>query len=136
MSRNARALPDLQRHRWTPFYGSAASDGMNFKWSLGRTPGAREVAEVLKKRILAIQKLCRISAALRQDWNGGSDFVGFLVVRNEHHRRDASLFSIAVQFPKLDVGGSIPVSRSVLLTIYSACSRSYLPQGYSTVINN
>jgi hypothetical protein len=37
---------------------------------------------------------------------------GFLVVRNEHHRRDASLFSIAVQFPKLDVAGSIPVSRS------------------------
>ena len=65
------------------------------------TLGAREVAEALKKRILAIQKLCRISAALRQDWNWGNDFVGFLVVRNEHHRRDASLFSIAVQFPKL-----------------------------------
>jgi hypothetical protein len=44
---------------------------------------------------------CRISAALRQASNGGCDFVGFLVVRNEHHRRDASLFSIAVQFPKL-----------------------------------
>src|SRR5262249_8359617 len=44
---------------------------------------------------------CRISAALRQRSNGGSDFVGFLVIRNEHRRRDASLFSIAVQFPKL-----------------------------------
>jgi hypothetical protein len=58
------------------------------------------------------EKFCRISAALRQGSNGGSDFVGFLVVRNEHHRRDASLVSIAVQFPKLDVAGSIPVSRS------------------------
>jgi hypothetical protein len=29
--------------------------------------------------------------------------VGLLVVRNGHHRRDASLFSIAVQFPKLNV---------------------------------
>jgi len=58
-------------------------------------------------------KLCRISAALRQGSNGDNDFVGFLVVRNEHHRRDASLFSIAVQFPKLDVAGSIPVSRSI-----------------------
>jgi hypothetical protein len=58
------------------------------------------------------KKLCRISAALREGSNGDNDFVGFLVVRNEHHRRDASLFSIAVQFPKLDVAGSIPVSRS------------------------
>ncbi len=55
---------------------------------------------------------CRISAALRHDSNSSGDFVGFLVVRNEHHRRDASLFSIAVQFPKLDVVGSIPISRS------------------------
>jgi hypothetical protein len=46
-------------------------------------------------------KLCRISAALRQGSNGDNDIVGFLVVRNEHHRRDASLFSIDVQFPKL-----------------------------------
>ena len=59
-----------------------------------------------------VVKLCRISAALRQSSNVDSHFVGFLVVRNEHHRRDASLFSIAVQFPKLDVAGSIPVSRS------------------------
>jgi len=42
-------------------------------------------------------------AALRHDPNGGNEFVRFLVVRNEHHRRDASLFSIAIQFPKLAV---------------------------------
>jgi hypothetical protein len=64
-----------------------------------------------KERIL-IQKLCRISAALRQDLNGGSDFVGFLVVRSEHHGRDARLFSIAIRFTELDVAGSSPVSRS------------------------
>jgi calcineurin-like phosphoesterase len=52
-----------------------------------------------------LKKFRHISAALRQGSNGGSDFAGFLVVRNEHHRRDASLFSIAVQFPKLDVAG-------------------------------
>src|SRR6266516_8200044 len=40
------------------------------------------------------KKFCRISAALRHDSNGGSDFVGFLMVRNEHRRRDARLFSI------------------------------------------
>ena len=60
-----------------------------------------------------LQKFCRISAALRQDLNDDSDLVGFLVVRNEHHKRDASLFSIEHQFPKLDVAGSIPVSRSI-----------------------
>jgi hypothetical protein len=46
-------------------------------------------------------KLCRISAALRQGSDCDSHFVGFLVVRNEHHRRDASLDSIDIQFPKL-----------------------------------
>jgi len=60
-----------------------------------------------------LQKFCRISAALRQDLNDDSDLFGFLVVRNEHHKRDASLFSIEHQFPKLDVAGSIPVSRSI-----------------------
>src|SRR5215471_6739100 len=52
-----------------------------------------------------------ISAALRQRSNSGSDYAGFLVIRNGHHRRDACLFSIDIQFPKLDVAGSIPVSR-------------------------
>jgi hypothetical protein len=64
-------------------------------------------------------KFC-ISAALRQGSNGDNEFVGFLVVRNEHHRRDASLFSIAVQFPKLDVAGSIPVSRSWFQNVSAA----------------
>jgi len=36
-------------------------------------------------------KFCRISAALRQALNCDIDFAGFLVIRNEHHRRDASL---------------------------------------------
>src|SRR5262249_24092157 len=72
---------------------------------LGEVPGAIE-----KPNSFDI-KLCRISAALRQGSNSDSHFVGFLVVQNEHHRRDASLFSIAVRFPKLDVAGSIPVSR-------------------------
>src|SRR5262249_35999276 len=53
---------------------------------------------------LSAANVCRISAALRQGSNCGSDFVGVLVIRNEHHRRDASLFSIAVQFPKLASG--------------------------------
>jgi hypothetical protein len=57
-----------------------------------------------KNRILAIRELCRISAALRHDLNGGSDFLGFLMLRNEHHGHDALLFSIAIQFPKLAIG--------------------------------
>jgi hypothetical protein len=31
--------------------------------------------------------------------------------QNQRHRRDCVLFSIDTQFPKLDVAGSIPVSR-------------------------
>src|SRR5215510_3854436 len=50
-----------------------------------------------------VHTFCRISAALRQELNRGSDFVGFLMLRKEQHGRDARLFSIAVQFPKLDV---------------------------------
>lgn len=59
-------------------------------------------------------KLCRISAALRHVLNSDSDFLGFVVVRNEHHRRDASLFSIAVQFPKLASGAQRTRSRKVM----------------------
>src|SRR5439155_772332 len=47
----------------------------------------------------------------RAHWNDDSDFVGVLMLREEHHRQDARLFSIAIQFPKLDVAGSIPSSR-------------------------
>jgi len=50
-------------------------------------------------------KLCRIAAALRHDLNSRSDFHVFLMLRNEHHGRDARLYSIAIQFPKLDVAG-------------------------------
>jgi hypothetical protein len=57
---------------------------------------------------LQSQKLCRISAALRHDANGDSDSVGLSVVRNEHRGRDARLFSVAIQFPKLDVAGRSP----------------------------
>jgi hypothetical protein len=35
-----------------------------------------------------------------------------LMTGNEQRRRDCCLFSIDVHFPKLDVAGSIPVSRS------------------------
>jgi len=61
---------------------------------------------------ITMKKFCRISVALRRPPNSFSDFIGFLVVRNEHHKTRCVLFSIAVQFPKLDVAGSIPVSRS------------------------
>src|SRR5262245_21352676 len=66
------------------------------------------------------QEFCRISAALRHGLNSGSDFVGFLMLRNEHHGRDARLYSIAIRFPKLDVAGSIPVSRSYFKTLAPA----------------
>ena len=49
------------------------------------------------------RKFCRISAALRHALNSDSDFVGFLVIRNGHHGRDASLCSIDIQFPKVEV---------------------------------
>jgi len=35
-----------------------------------------------------------------------------LLTKNEQRRRDCSLFSIAVHFPKLDVAPSIPISRT------------------------
>jgi hypothetical protein len=34
-----------------------------------------------------------------------------LMTENEQRRRDCCLFSIDIHFPKLDVAGSIPVSR-------------------------
>ena|SRR2546422_10966224 len=66
----------------------------------------------MQKKSQDVPFFCRIPAALRHDSNSSRDFVGFLVVRNGHHRRDAVLFSIAIQFPmKLGVGGSMPVTR-------------------------
>jgi len=56
-------------------------------------------------------RVCRSSAALNQASSGNTDFVGFLMLRIEHHGRDARLLSIPIQFPKLDATGSIPVSR-------------------------
>jgi hypothetical protein len=75
-----------------------------------RYPG--ELPDAIEETNSSETKLCRISAALRRASNSNSDFVGVLVIRNEHHGRDASLYSIEVQFPKLDVAGSIPASRS------------------------
>jgi hypothetical protein len=37
----------------------------------------------------------------------------------------SSLFANDVPFPKLDVAGSSPVSRSMILLIHSACVRLY-----------
>jgi hypothetical protein len=49
-----------------------------------------------------------------------------LQARNEHHERTGDLFSIVAHLPKLDVAGSIPVSRSFLFNnlLPSAPSRS------------
>ncbi len=44
----------------------------------------------------------------------------FSVVRMHRHGRCCSLFSIELRIPKLDVAGSIPVSRSMFSTIYVA----------------
>jgi hypothetical protein len=106
--------------RWTTFRARARGAGAIHRAQVGgadvrirvatsRFPG--ELRGAIEKTNSSETKLCRISAALRQGSNGDNDFVGVLVIRNEHHRRDASLDSSEVQFPKLDVAGSIPVSR-------------------------
>ena len=56
-------------------------------WRYSRHPGEVAVRGD-KKRILAIQKLCRISAALRHELNGDIDFVGFFVIRNKTAARE------------------------------------------------
>ena len=69
---------------------------------LGRIVGKPEKCpEQLENGILATKKLCRISSALRL-LNSDSDFLGCLVIRNGHHRRDASLDLIDIQFPKVE----------------------------------
>ena len=70
------------------------------------------------------------------DSNCGSDFVGFLMLRKEHHRRDARLFSIAIQFPKLDVAGSIPVSSSLISISYLSLFSVRVLQMYSIKKSN
>src|SRR5690349_12272841 len=102
----SRYLGERGNHKAPPrlYRGICAFDVMS-------VPGEVPEGRSKKTNSLATNR-CSITAALRPGSNGDNDFAGFLVVRNEHHRRDASLFSIAVQFPKLDVAGSIPVSRS------------------------
>jgi hypothetical protein len=72
------------------------------------------VARAIEERNSCDQKLCRISAALRQRPNSDSDYFGFLVIRYGHQRRDASLDSIDIQLPKLAtrLRAAIPVFES------------------------
>ena len=42
----------------------------------------------------------------------------FSMVRMHRHGRLSCLFSTSLRFPKLDVAGSIPVSRSMFSMIY------------------
>jgi hypothetical protein len=41
-----------------------------------------------------------------------------LLTKNEQRRRECCLFSIDIHFPKLDVAGSIPVSRSFVFSSF------------------
>jgi len=45
-------------------------------------------------------------------------FSAYSVVRMHRNGRVSSLFSIELRFPKLDVAGSIPVSRSMFSMVY------------------
>jgi len=48
------------------------------------------------------------------------------LTQNEDHRRRCSLFSIERQFPKLDVAGSIPVSRFLEINNLACLSTRFL----------
>jgi hypothetical protein len=74
-----------------------------------------------------IRKLYPIITQLTEDKRGSREFSGELVNQDRRHRRDCSLFPIDAQFPKLDVAGSIPVSRSFLSITWEHPYKS-LPQ--------
>ena len=78
---------------------------------------------------LSIEPVYRISTALRTISNRDSENPSKLVFRNEHHRRGCSLFSIDIQFAKVEVAGSNPVSRSFPPPTWPLSSR-VLPPSY------
>ena len=62
-----------------------------------------------------------------------------LLTKNEQRRRECCLFSIDVHFPKLDVAGSIPVSRSFFQQFMLQCRYSVTPKrsnGDATICQN
>ena len=75
---------------------------------------------------LSIEPVYRISTALRTISNRDSENPSKLVFRNEHHRRGCSLFSIDIQFAKVEVAGSNPVSRSFPPPTWPLSSRTAL----------
>jgi hypothetical protein len=58
------------------------------------------------------EKFYPVSTQLRVEKEQNRETVCAEVFRNGRSRRHCCLFSIDAQFPKLDVAGSIPVSRS------------------------
>jgi hypothetical protein len=54
--------------------------------------------------------------AISELWKGAGNAFMNLRRQDSQHRRITALFTIEIEFPKLDVAGSIPVSRSIKST--------------------